>query len=98
MIEVLFSDIKKHNHSVDLLFPHFLEHSRRIFPHLESLEELRHISDLTQPHTWYEATRSIHRKVIFHAGKLSYFFMFYSFVILRSHKQWQNLSSPPGIF
>lgn len=68
-LEVLLSDIRDHNHSVDMLSPHFIEHSRRVFPHLEALEELKHISDLTQPHTWYEATRSIHRKVFFHAGR-----------------------------
>ncbi|CAD5221350.1 unnamed protein product [Bursaphelenchus xylophilus] len=68
MLEVILSDIRDCGHSVDLLFPHFLEHSKRIFPHLEALEELKHISDLTQPHTWYEGTRSIHRRIIFHAG------------------------------
>ncbi|CAD5215396.1 unnamed protein product [Bursaphelenchus okinawaensis] len=67
-LEVLLNDIKDHGHSVDLLFPQFLEHSKRVFPHLEALEELKHISDLTQPHTWYEGTRSIYRKIIFHAG------------------------------
>jgi ATP-dependent RNA helicase SUPV3L1/SUV3 len=55
-------------HSVDLLFPFFITHARQVFPHLESLEELKAISDLTQPHNWYPDARSINRKIIFHAG------------------------------
>lgn len=55
-------------HSPDLLFVHFLNHARKVFPHLEAIEELKSISDLTQPHNWYPEARAINRKIIFHAG------------------------------
>lgn len=46
----------------------FLAHARKVYPHLESLEDLKLISDLTQPHNWYPEARTIQRRVIFHAG------------------------------
>lgn len=64
------SQAKASGHSPDLLFVHFLNHARKVFPHLEAIEELRSISDLTQPHNWYPEARAINRKIIFHAGKL----------------------------
>lgn len=56
-------------HSVDTLFMFFLSHARKVYPHLESLEDLKLISDLTQPHNWYPEARNIQRKIVFHAGK-----------------------------
>lgn len=35
---------------------------------MDCIEELKQISDLTQPHNWYASARDIHRKIIFHAG------------------------------
>ncbi|KAH7704583.1 ATP-dependent RNA helicase SUPV3L1 [Aphelenchoides avenae] len=67
-LRIAFSDIKKQGHSPDLLFVHFLNHARKVFPHLEAIEELKSISDLTQPHNWYPEARAINRKIIFHAG------------------------------
>lgn len=55
-------------HSVDSLFPYFLAHARKVFPHLECIDDLRRISDLTQPHNWYAEARKLFRKVVFHAG------------------------------
>lgn len=43
-------------------------HARKVFPHLDCIEELKQISDLTNPHNWYTNAREIHRKIIFHAG------------------------------
>ena len=37
---------------VDDIFPFFLQHAHKVFPHLECIEELRHISDLTEPSHW----------------------------------------------
>jgi ATP-dependent RNA helicase SUPV3L1/SUV3 len=67
-LRVIFSDIKNHNHSVDLIFPFFFAHAQSLYPHLDSLDDMKVISDLTQPHNWYPEARSIHRKVLFHAG------------------------------
>lgn len=69
-LRVLFSDIKNFNHSVDLLFPFFLSHAQSLYPHLDSLDDMKIISDLAQPHDWYPEARSIHRKIVFHAGSL----------------------------
>ncbi|PIO55000.1 hypothetical protein TELCIR_23622 [Teladorsagia circumcincta] len=32
------------------------------------MDDLRMISDLTQPHNWYPDARTVQRKIIFHAG------------------------------
>ncbi|VDD93993.1 unnamed protein product, partial [Enterobius vermicularis] len=66
-IFVIISDIFL-GHSVDSLFPYFLAHARKVFPHLECIDDLRRISDLTQPHNWYAEARKLFRKVVFHAG------------------------------
>ncbi|KAI1713434.1 ATP-dependent RNA helicase SUV3 like protein, mitochondrial [Ditylenchus destructor] len=63
-----FDDIRLRGENVDSLFPHFIEHSRKIFPFLDSVEELKKISDITQPHAWYPNARALRRKFIFHAG------------------------------
>nr|CDJ82951.1 DNA RNA helicase domain containing protein [Haemonchus contortus] len=65
---VLFQDIIKEGHDVECLFPFFLAHARKVFPHLEAMDDLRMISDLTQPHNWYPDARTVQRKIIFHAG------------------------------
>uniref|UniRef100_A0A0K0DD30 ATP-dependent RNA helicase SUV3 homolog, mitochondrial n=1 Tax=Angiostrongylus cantonensis TaxID=6313 RepID=A0A0K0DD30_ANGCA len=65
---VLFHDIIKEGHDVERLFPYFLAHARKVFPHLEAMDDLRMISDLTQPHNWYPDARTVQRKIIFHAG------------------------------
>ena len=67
---VLFSDLlmgSKSSHFHDI-FPYFLRHARKVFPHLECLDELKLISDLTDPPNWYPSARSIQRKIIFHSG------------------------------
>ena len=66
---VLFSDIlcgAQHNHD---LFPYFISHARKVFPHLECMEDLKLISDLTNPPNWYPEARETSRKIIFHAGQ-----------------------------
>uniref|UniRef100_A0A8R1HXG4 Suv3_N domain-containing protein n=1 Tax=Caenorhabditis japonica TaxID=281687 RepID=A0A8R1HXG4_CAEJA len=65
---VLFSDISKGGKDCEMLYPFFLDHSKQVFPHLEAMDDLRIISDLTQPHNWYPEARSITRKIFFHAG------------------------------
>lgn len=65
---IQFCDIiDGHGHLSDL-FPFFLGHAREAFPHIECHEELRKISDLGLPHTWYPQARAKPRKIIFHSG------------------------------
>ena len=65
---ILFSDIlcgATHNHDI---FPYFLTHARKVFPHLDCMDELKLISDLTNPPNWYPDARTLNRKIIFHSG------------------------------
>ena len=50
------------------LFPYFLKHTNEMYPHLTMMDDLKQISDLTEPSNWYPDARSIKRKVIYHAG------------------------------
>ncbi len=65
---ITFSDILQDARHEDDIFPYFLTHARRVFPHLECLDELKLISDLTDPPNWYPDARAMNRKIIFHAG------------------------------
>ena len=65
---VLFSDVLQNAANQSDIFPYFMAHARKVFPHLECLDELKLISDLTNPPNWYPEARSINRKIIFHAG------------------------------
>lgn len=67
-LHVLISDISRGNGSVDDLLPHFMKHARKVYPHLDCMDDLKQISDLRLPHNWYPEARSIQRKIIFHAG------------------------------
>jgi ATP-dependent RNA helicase SUPV3L1/SUV3 len=89
MLKVTFSDIINHGHSIDTLFTYFLSHARKVYPHLESLEDLKLISDLTQPHNWYPEARNIQRKIIFHAGNLFDFFKTVNYLIISIFKDQQ---------
>jgi ATP-dependent RNA helicase SUPV3L1/SUV3 len=55
----------RHNHDI---FPYFLSHAKKVFPHLDCIDELKLISDLTNPPNWYPEARAMSRKVIFHGG------------------------------
>lgn len=50
------------------LFPYFLRHAHELFPHLHCMDDLKHISDLTEPSYWYIEARDMKRKIIYHAG------------------------------
>eukprot|EP00095_Tigriopus_kingsejongensis_P000643 maker-scaffold552_size138156-snap-gene-0.24 protein:Tk00643 transcript:maker-scaffold552_size138156-snap-gene-0.24-mRNA-1 annotation:"hypothetical protein D910_00282" len=65
---ILFGDVLQGSKTVDDIFPFFLQHARKVFPHLECLDDLRVISDLTNPPNWYPEARQINRKIVFHAG------------------------------
>ena len=60
---ILLSDILQGAIHEDSIFPYFLTHAKRVFPHLECLDELKLISDLSDPPMWYPDARSMKRKV-----------------------------------
>ncbi|BET03407.1 ATP-dependent RNA helicase SUV3 [Nesidiocoris tenuis] len=67
-IHIVVSDILKGATHITDMFPYFLKHARQIFPHLDCMDDLKRISDLTSPPSWYPSARAIKRKIIFHAG------------------------------
>ncbi|XP_023952267.2 ATP-dependent RNA helicase SUV3 homolog, mitochondrial [Bicyclus anynana] len=67
-LHITISDILVGAGHVDDLFPYFLRHARLAFPHLDCLDDLKKISDLRTPASWYPQARNINRKIIFHAG------------------------------
>lgn len=67
-LHIVFKDIAENAGHVTDLFPFFLKHAKTVYPHLDCMEDLQKISDLTDPSQWYPVARSIQRKVIFHAG------------------------------
>ncbi|OAD59989.1 hypothetical protein WN48_07834, partial [Eufriesea mexicana] len=54
-------------HVTDLI-PYFMRHIKQMYPHIDYINELKKISDLTNPSHWYSKARSVKRKIIFHAG------------------------------
>ena len=51
-LHITLSDITNKADHVDSIFPFFMQHARIVFPHLECIDELRHISNLTTPVNW----------------------------------------------
>ena len=50
------------------LFPYFLQHAYQMFPHLNCMDDLKKLSDLTEPTFWYTKAREMKRKIVYHAG------------------------------
>ncbi len=50
------------------MFPYFLQHAYQMFPHLNCMDDLKKLSDLTEPTFWYTKARETKRKIIYHAG------------------------------
>ncbi|CAH0629021.1 unnamed protein product [Chrysodeixis includens] len=67
-LHITISDIIQGAGHVDDLFPYFLRHARLAFPHLDCLDDLKKISDLRTPASWYPEARGLNRKIVFHAG------------------------------
>ncbi|KAK2145127.1 hypothetical protein LSH36_701g02017 [Paralvinella palmiformis] len=67
-VHILLNDIIHEARHITDLLPYFLKYAKMIFPHLECMEDLQKISDLRLPANWYPEARSIHRKIIYHAG------------------------------
>ena len=45
-----------------------MEHAKKMYPHIECLDDLIKISDMSLPANWYQEARTIRRKIVFHAG------------------------------
>ncbi|XP_076012349.1 ATP-dependent RNA helicase SUPV3L1, mitochondrial [Genypterus blacodes] len=67
-LHIILNDICCGAGHIDDLYPYFMRHAKQIFPMLDCMDDLRKISDLRVPATWYPDARAIQRKVIFHAG------------------------------
>ncbi|KAJ8025711.1 ATP-dependent RNA helicase SUPV3L1, mitochondrial [Holothuria leucospilota] len=67
-LHIILSDILVGAGHIDDIFPYFLRHARQVFPALDCMDDLRKISDLTDPAQWYPEARALDRKIIFHAG------------------------------
>ena len=46
------SDITAGWGHVDDIFPYFIKHAHKVFPALDCMEDLKKISDLTDPAQW----------------------------------------------
>lgn len=67
-LHIVVADILAGAGHVDDIYPYFLRHARKMFPHLECMDDLRQISDLRTPANWYPHARHKQRRIIFHAG------------------------------
>ncbi|KAK7072755.1 ATP-dependent RNA helicase supv3l1, mitochondrial [Halocaridina rubra] len=67
-LHIIISDIIQGAAHIHDIYPSFKKHALEIFPHLNCLEDLCKISDLSTPPNWYPEARALNRKIIFHAG------------------------------
>ncbi|XP_047363654.1 ATP-dependent RNA helicase SUV3 homolog, mitochondrial isoform X1 [Vespa velutina] len=67
-LHITLSDILQHAGNVTDIYPYFLRFAKKMFPHMECLDDLKKISDLRSPANWYPYARAKTRKIIFHAG------------------------------
>ncbi|XP_078037033.1 suv3 RNA helicase isoform X3 [Augochlora pura] len=67
-LHVTLSDIIKGAANVTDIFPYFLRYAKESYPHIDCIDDLRKISDLRHPPSWYPIARAKTRKIIFHAG------------------------------
>ncbi|XP_033333098.2 suv3 RNA helicase isoform X1 [Megalopta genalis] len=67
-LHVTLNDIIKGAANVTDLFPYFLRYAKESYPHIDCMDDLKKISDLRHPPSWYPMARSKIRKIIFHAG------------------------------
>ncbi|XP_050723777.1 ATP-dependent RNA helicase SUV3 homolog, mitochondrial-like [Eriocheir sinensis] len=67
-LHIIISDVVQGAGHIHDIYPTFLKHAQKIFPHLICMDDLYKISDLSNPPNWYTEARALNRKVIFHAG------------------------------
>ena len=68
LISLLFLWLISYPAHVNDLYPFFLAHTQELYPHLSCMDDLKKISDLTEPSYWYVEARELKRKIIYHAG------------------------------
>ncbi|KAG0711024.1 ATP-dependent RNA helicase SUV3, mitochondrial [Chionoecetes opilio] len=67
-LHIIISDIIQGAGHIHDIYPTFLKHAQKTFPHLICMDDLYKISDLSNPPNWYTEARALNRKIIFHAG------------------------------
>lgn len=67
-LHIIVSDILQNAGHIDDIFPYFLRHANKMYPHLECMDDLKKISDLREPANWYPSARALTRKIVFHSG------------------------------
>ncbi|KAG6798484.1 ATP-dependent RNA helicase SUV3, mitochondrial [Apis mellifera caucasica] len=67
-LHIVLSDIINDARNILDLYPYFLDYVKKMYPHIECIDELKKISDLRNPSKWYPIARSKKRKIIFHVG------------------------------
>lgn len=67
-LHIILSDILKNAANVTDIFPYFLRFAKKMYPHIECLDDLKKIGDLRTPANWYPFARAKTRKIIFHVG------------------------------
>ncbi|XP_012343051.2 ATP-dependent RNA helicase SUV3 homolog, mitochondrial [Apis florea] len=67
-LHIILSDIINNAGNIIDIYPYFLDYVKKMYPHIECLDELKKISDLRNPSNWYPIARSRKRKIIFHVG------------------------------
>lgn len=51
-LHVTLSDILQHAGNITNIYPYFLRFAKKMFPHIECLDDLKKISDLRSPANW----------------------------------------------
>mgnify|MGYP004598133353 CR=1 FL=1 len=51
-LHIIVSDIINGGGNITDIFPYFLRHAKKMYPHIDCLDELRKISDLRNPPYW----------------------------------------------
>ncbi|CAH1404433.1 unnamed protein product [Nezara viridula] len=67
-LHIVINDVLHNTAHITDILPYYLRHAREMFPHLECMDDLKRISDLTSPPSWYPNARDMKRKIILHAG------------------------------
>lgn len=67
-LHIIISDVLQGAGHIHDIYPSFMKHAQKIFPHLNCIDDLCKISDLSCPPNWYPEARALNRKIVFHAG------------------------------
>lgn len=51
-LHIILSDIVQGAGNITDLFPYFMQHAKQLYPHIDYINDLKKISDLTNPSQW----------------------------------------------